>query len=51
VLLLLTQLTKDAPDKEPNAWVDINRYLHTGDYSPVTSDVNELTDNSLIPFD
>jgi uncharacterized protein YbjT (DUF2867 family) len=42
--------TKDAPDEEADAWVDINRYLRTGDCRPVTSKVEKITGNLPIPF-
>jgi len=42
---------KDAPDEEADAWVDINRYLRTGDCSPVTSNVEEIIGNPPILFE
>jgi len=42
---------KGAPDEEADAWVDINRYLRTGESSPVTSNVEEITGNEPITFE
>jgi len=41
----------DVPDEEADAWVDINRYIRTGDCSPVTSNVEKITSDPPIPFE
>lgn len=40
----------DAPDEEADAWVDINRYLRTGECSSVTSNVEKITGRSPASF-
>ncbi len=39
------------PDEEADAWTDINRYLRTGECSVVTSNMEELTGITPIPFE